>query len=592
MADFLNGLKRTKMCGEFRKEDVGKEVVAMGFVAKARNMGKLIFVDLRDRTGIVQVSFNENSKALEKAATLRTEYVVCVKGTVISRGTNVNMQMVTGEIEILGDELLILSEAETTPFVIKDDVNALETLRLKYRYLDLRRPYLQEKILVRDKITRIVRNYLADNGFIEVETPFLGKSTPEGARDYLVPSRVHPGEFYALPQSPQLYKQLLMISGFDRYYQIARCFRDEDLRANRQPEFSQIDMEMSFVEKPEDVMEIAEGILRSVFKGCLNIELDKNIRKMSYKEAMDNYGSDKPDTRFDLKIKDLSPIVKDSTFAVFANAVKEKGLVCGINAKNLADTMTRKEVDEYQTYVKGCGASGLCWILNKNESETSSFLKFVDEKEKEEIYKLLNVEKGDAVFIIAGAEEKLVKETLGLLRLMIANKHNLIDQSIYDVLWVVDFPLLEYDQEEKRYVAVHHPFTSAKIEDIPLLDTDPLKVRANAYDLVVNGQELGGGSIRIHDFKMQEKMFNLLGMTKDDISSRFGFFVDAFRYGAPPHGGLAFGLDRFVMLIAKTDNIKDVIAFPKVQNASCLMTNAPDVVEEKQIRELSIEIKK
>lgn len=589
MADLLNGLKRTKMCGEFNESDIDKEVVIMGFVSKFRDLGSLIFMDIRDRTGIIQISISNDSQAYKKASTIRTEYVVCVKGVVKSRGSNINKNIKTGSIEVIANEVRILSYAQTTPFEIKDDVNAQEQLRLKYRYLDLRRPFLQNKLIVRDKITKAVRNTLSENGFIEVETPFLGKSTPEGARDYLVPSRIHKGAFYALPQSPQIYKQLLMISGIDRYYQIARCFRDEDLRANRQPEFSQIDLEMSYVEKPEDVMEIAEKVIRSVFKECLNFEFPNEIRKLTYKEAMDRFGSDKPDTRFGLEIKDITNIIKESEFSVFKNACNLGGGVFGINVKNLSN-MTRKEIDSYQAYAKSCGVNGLAYIALKEENETSSFLKFISENEKLNIYKKMEAEKGDILFFIADTDIKLIKETLGFLRIKIAEDKNLIDKKKIDILWIKDFPLLEFDKEENRYVAVHHPFTAPNPEDIELLDKNPELVRASAYDLVINGQEVGGGSIRIHDYKMQEKMFEKLGFSKEDIKTRFGFFVDAFKYGAPPHGGLAFGLDRLVMIITGTDNIKDVIAFPKIQNASCLMTEAPSIVEDKQLNELFIKI--
>ncbi|MDE5990628.1 MAG: aspartate--tRNA ligase, partial [Clostridia bacterium] len=507
-----------------------------------------------------------------------------------SRGSNINKNMPTGEVEILASDLKILSEAEVTPFVITEDMKVGEQLRLKYRYLDLRRHYLQSILVMRDKITRVVRNYLSDNGFLEIETPFLGKSTPEGARDYLVPSRLHNGEFYALPQSPQLYKQLLMIAGMDRYYQIARCFRDEDLRANRQPEFSQIDMEMSYVEDNEQVMEVAEGLIKKVFKECLDMDINEKFRRIPYSEAMEKWGSDKPDTRFDLQLKNLSDIVKDCDFSVFANAVKDGGSVRAINGKGLCNKMTRKEVDACAEFVKSYGAKGLAYAMFREDgSITSSVFKFLSEEQKNAIIERTNAESGDILFFVADCN-KVVFDSLGALRCYLADKYELFDKSKYDFLWVVDFPLLEYNEEEKRYVAVHHPFTSAIVEDIPLLDSDPLKVRSNAYDMVINGQEAGGGSIRIHDWHMQEKIFSLLGFSQQDIEERFGFFVDAFKYGAPPHGGLAFGLDRLVMLVTGTDNIKDVIAFPKVQNASCLMTGAPAQVEDKQLKDLAISI--
>ena len=591
MVDFLNGAKRTKMCGEYRASDIGSRVTVMGFVAKYRNLGNLMFIDVRDRTGIVQVAFDDNvDKAVfEKATTVRNEFVVCASGVVRSRGGNVNANMPTGEIEILADELKILSEAETTPFVIAENAKVGETLRLKYRYLDLRRPSLQNILVTRDKVTRLLRNYLSDNGFLEIETPFLGKSTPEGARDYLVPSRIHHGEFYALPQSPQIYKQLLMIAGMDRYYQIARCFRDEDLRANRQPEFSQVDLEMSYVENSEDVMEIAEGAIKKVFTECCGLEFDKPFRRIPYEEAMRRWGSDKPDTRYDLEIHDLADAVKGSGFSVFENALSAGGSVRGINAKGLCKSMTRKDVDACADYAKSCGAKGLAYAMLKEDgSVTSSFFKFLSEDQIKAVCEALDAEKGDVIFVVADASYMTTVTTLGSLRCYLAEKYSLYDKSVFDFLWVVDFPLLEYSEEEGRYVAVHHPFTAAKPEDVPLLDTDPLKVRSNAYDIVINGQETGGGSIRIHDPRMQEKIFSLLGLTKEEIEEKFGFFVEAFRYGAPPHGGLAFGLDRLVMIVCGTDNIKDVIAFPKVQNASCLMTGAPSGVDGKQLDELAI----
>ena len=591
MVDFLNGAKRTKMCGEYRASDIGKRVTVMGFVAKYRNLGNLMFIDVRDRTGIVQVAFDDSvDKAVfDKAATVRNEYVISASGVVRSRGGNVNANMPTGEIEVLADELRILSEAETTPFVIAENAKVGETLRLKYRYLDLRRPSLQNILVTRDKVTRILRNYLSDNGFLEIETPFLGKSTPEGARDYLVPSRIHHGEFYALPQSPQIYKQLLMIAGMDRYYQIARCFRDEDLRANRQPEFSQVDLEMSYVEKSEDVMEIAEGAIKEVFSKCLDMKFDKPFRRIPYEEAMRRWGSDKPDTRYDLEIHDLAGAVSGGGFSVFDNALAAGGSVRGINAKGLCKSMTRKDVDACADYAKSCGAKGLAYAMLKEDgSVTSSFFKFLPEEKVKAVCDALDAKAGDVIFVVADASYMTTVTTLGSLRCYLAEKYSLYDKSVFDFLWVVDFPLLEYSEEEQRYVAVHHPFTAAKPEDVPLLDTDPLKVRSNAYDIVINGQETGGGSIRIHDPRMQEKIFSLLGLTEEEIEAKFGFFVEAFRYGAPPHGGLAFGLDRLVMIVTGTDNIKDVIAFPKVQNASCLMTGAPSTVENKQLEELAL----
>lgn len=593
MAELIGGYKRTKMCAEFNAGDIGQSVAVMGFVGKYRNLGNLLFIDVRDRTGIVQVSFDSDTpeEIFNKAEKLRNEYVVCVHGKVRSRGSNVNKNIPSGEIEILADDLRILSEAEVTPFVISDDAAVGDVTRLKYRYLDLRRPSLQKTLAVRNRITKITRDYLSDLGFMEIETPMLGKSTPEGARDYLVPSRVHPGEFYALPQSPQLFKQLLMIAGFDRYYQVAKCFRDEDLRANRQPEFTQIDLEMSYVEDSEEVMVIAEELIKRMFSQCLSLEFDAPFRRLTWQYAMDNYGSDKPDTRFDMKLKDVSEAVKESEFSVFKNAISAGGSVRGINAKGLASKLTRKQIDACAEYIKSYGAKGLAWIALKPEGITSSVLKFLKEEEVANIYKAMDAQEGDLLLFVAD-NNKVVYDSLGALRCYLAETYNLYDKSTFDFLWVTDFPLLEYDDEAGRYVAVHHPFTSVKPEDAHLLDTDPLKARSNAYDLVINGQEAGGGSIRIHDSQLQSKIFNLLGMNEEEIKAKFGFFVDAFRYGVPPHGGLAFGLDRLTMIISGTDNIKDVIAFPKVQNASCLMSEAPSEVDDKQLKELFIDIKK
>lgn len=592
MAELLGGYKRTKMCGEYRSTDIDTEVVVMGFVGKFRNLGNLIFMDVRDRSGIVQVSFDDSTpkSIFEKAEGLRAEYVVCVKGIVRSRGSNVNKNIPTGDIEIIANDLKILSEAEVPPFVIAENSNVSDALRLKYRYLDLRRKSLMDNLVMRDKISKITRDYLSDNGFIEVETPILGRSTPEGARDYLVPSRVHPGEFYALPQSPQQYKQLLMISGVDRYYQIAKCFRDEDLRANRQPEFTQIDLEMSYVEDAEDVMELTEGLIKKIFGECRGLVFGDKFRRIPWKYAMDNYGSDKPDTRYGMLITDLSDIFKDSEFTVFSGAVKNGGFVKAINAKGMALKLTRKQIDALQEFVKSYGAKGLAWSALKADTETSTFNKMLTENEIESYHKAMNAEIGDLILVVA-ADYKTVSDSLGALRRHIADTYELYDKSTYDFLWITDFPLLEYDEEEKRYVAVHHPFTSVKPEDRELLKTNPALARASAYDLVINGEEAGGGSVRIHDYKAQEQMFSLLGFSESDIVERFGYFVEAFKYGVPPHAGLAFGLDRLVMLINGTDNIKDVIAFPKMQNAKCLMTDAPNIVEDKQLKELSLIVK-
>ena len=594
-SDLLQGMKRTNMCGTLTEADAGKKVVVMGFAAKRRDFGNLIFVDLRDRTGMVQLVFDAEvvgKEGIEKAGSIRSEYVLAVEGKVRLRSEDtINEKLPTGKIEILASELKILSDADTPPFAIEDETNVNEAIRVKYRYLDLRRGELQRNLMLRAEVCRAARDYLADNGFLEIETPFLGKSTPEGARDYLVPSRVHPGAFYALPQSPQLYKQILMISGFDRYYQITKCFRDEDLRANRQPEFTQIDMEMSFVEDEEDVMGVMEGLVRSIFKRTKKIELDEKIRRMPYAEAMDRFGSDKPDTRFGLELCDISDLVKECGFQVFTKAVAAGGSVRLINAKGFEEKLSRRDIDALTEFAKSFRAKGLAWIAwSKEEGVKSAITKFLDEDTLKAIYERSGFEPGDILFFCAD-KNTIVYNTLGGLRLHLAEKYGLIDESKYDVLWVTDFPMFEYSEEEKRLVAVHHPFTMPKTEDLALADTDPGKMRAKAYDLVINGQEAGGGSIRIHDRSVQEKMFNVLGFTDEQIQERFGFFVNAFRYGAPPHGGLAFGLDRLVMLLSGAESIRDVIAFPKVQNASCLMTDAPGEVEQKQLDELSLEVR-
>ena len=594
-SDLLQGMKRTNMCGTLTEADAGKKVVVMGFAAKRRDFGNLIFVDLRDRTGIVQLVFDAEvvgKEGIDKAGSIRSEYVLAVEGKVRLRSEDtINEKLPTGKIEILASELKILSDADTPPFAIEDETNVNEAIRLKYRYLDLRRGELQRNLMLRAEVCRAARDYLADNGFLEIETPFLGKSTPEGARDYLVPSRVHPGAFYALPQSPQLYKQILMISGFDRYYQITKCFRDEDLRANRQPEFTQIDMEMSFVEDEEDVMGVMEGLVRSIFRRTKNVELDEKIRRMPYAEAMDRFGSDKPDTRFGLELCDISDLVKECGFQVFTKAVAAGGSVRLINAKGFEEKLSRRDIDALTEFAKSFRAKGLAWIAwSKEEGVKSAITKFLDEDTLKAIYERSGFEPGDILFFCAD-KNTIVYNTLGGLRLHLAEKYGLIDESKYDVLWVTDFPMFEYSEEEKRLVAVHHPFTMPKTEDLALADTDPGKMRAKAYDLVINGQEAGGGSIRIHDRTVQEKMFNVLGFTDEQIQERFGFFVNAFRYGAPPHGGLAFGLDRLVMLLTGAESIRDVIAFPKVQNASCLMTDAPGEVEQKQLDELSLEVR-
>ena len=594
MAEFMGSLKRTDYSGTFTLKDVGREVVVMGWVQKRRNLGSLIFVDLRDRTGIVQAVFDQATtpEVFEKAEKIRSEYVLAIKGIVRER-ENKTDKIATGSVEILASELKILAEADTTPFEITDETDVNENLRLKYRYLDLRRPSLQNNLIVRNTITKVTRDYLDELGFLEIETPMLGKSSPEGAREYLVPSRVHPTCFYALPQSPQLYKQLLMISGFDRYYQITKCFRDEDLRANRQPEFTQIDLEMSFVQDISDVIYPVEGLIKSVFKRTLGIDYgDAHFRQMPYKEAMERFGSDKPDTRFGLELQNVSDIFKDCDFKVFTDALSIdgpiKGSVRAINAKGFASKLSRKDIDALVEFVKTLGAKGLAWLSYPEGGEIKgSFLKFLNEDNIAKIKERLDFSEGDVLFFAAD-KDNVVFNTLGGLRLHLAEKYNLIDENTYDILWITEFPMFDYSEEEGRLVAVHHPFTAPMDEDLELCETDPLKARAKAYDIVINGQEAGGGSIRINRRDIQEKMFKILGFTPEDTALKFGFFVEAFKYGAPPHGGLALGLDRLVMLITKNNSIKDVIAFPKVQNASCLMTGAPYMVDEKQLNELHV----
>ncbi len=593
MSEFLGDMKRTEYCGDVSEKYVGKKITVMGWAARRRDLGGLIFVWLRDRSGILQIVFDASESGndiFEKAGQIRNEDVLAITGTLRMRDADaVNASLKTGTVELVADTLKILSDADVAPFMIDDNTTAGETLRLKYRYLDLRTPALQNRIMLRSKVCSIVRNYLIDNGFLEIETPFLGRSTPEGARDYLVPSRVHPGEFYALPQSPQLYKQLLMISGFDKYFQIARCFRDEDLRANRQPEFTQIDMEMSFVEDVEDVMTVAENLYRKVFKETIGYEFPEKIRRMTYKEAMERFGSDKPDTRFGLEIQDVSDIVEHCGFKVFTEAVASGGSVRFINAKGFGKTLSRREIDALGEFVKTYKAKGLAWISVKEDGLQSSITKFMTQETIDAILERANAETGDLLLFCADKND-VVFASLGALRLHLAEKADLIDKNTYDILWITEFPQFEYSEEENRLVAVHHPFTMPMVEDLPLIDSDPLAVRAKAYDLVINGQEAGGGSIRIHSKEVQKRMFEALGFTDKQIEERFGFFVNAFNYGTPPHGGLAFGLDRLIMLLAKTDNIKDVIAFPKVQNASDMMTQAPSEVESKQLRELCISI--
>ena len=590
MSDFLNGLKRTDMCGSLRSGDIGRQVTIMGWVVRRRDLGNLIFVQVRDKTGVVQAVFDssETEKALfDKAFSLRQEYVVAVGGVVRARvGDNVNKNMETGDIEIVADSLKILSEADTPPFAVGDE-SANEALRLKYRYLDLRREKLQDILSMRSKLNKTIREYMYAQGFTEVETPMLGKSTPEGARDYLVPSRVHHGKFYALPQSPQLYKQLLMLSGFDRYIQLARCYRDEDLRADRQPEFTQIDLEMSFVEK-EDVFAVAEGYMKRLFKEILGVDIETPLPRLTYTEAMESYGSDKPDTRFDMKIKDISDIVENCGFGVFADTVKNGGTVRAVTAKNAAGVYTRKEIDKLTEEAKGIGAKGLAFIRWVEDEPNCSFAKFMTADEMKAIYERTGAEKGDVVLIVAD-RKKTVLSVLGALRLTVAKRLEIIPDK-YNLLWITEFPFFEYNEETGNWDAMHHPFTKPLDECIQYLDSAPEKVFADAYDLVLNGIELSSGSIRITDPELQKHMFEALGLSDEEAYAKFGFLTDAFRFGAPPHGGMGIGLDRLTMLLCGCDNLRDVIAFPKVSNSSELMSGAPAEVDNTQLKELSIKI--
>ena len=590
MAEFMSGLKRTHYCGTLRQEHVGTEVVVCGWVQRQRDLGQLIFVDLRDRTGLLQLAFGDTTdrQIFEKAAGVRAEYVLAVRGVVRERSAK-NPELPTGDVEIEVQELRVLAKAETPPFEIVEHSNVKEELRLKYRYLDLRRPDMQDKIIQRHKIVKIARDYFDDNGFLEIETPILIKSTPEGARDYLVPSRVFPGNFFALPQSPQQYKQLLMLSGFDRYMQVARCFRDEDLRADRQPEFTQIDLEMSFIE-PEDVMAIGEGFIRDVYKRLQNIDIPTPFRRITWHEAMERFGSDKPDLRFGLELVNLSDVLKDTEFRVFAGALSAGGSVRGINLKGKADELSRKEIDKLTETLKASGAQGLAWTRLTSNGESSSYEKFLSEQEAAAVRTALGAETGDVLLLVASPKNSVVFASLGALRCELAKRFGLIDDSKPCLLWVTDFPLFEYDEEENRYVAMHHPFTAPREEDLDKLTSDPGSVCAKAYDMVLNGNEIGGGSIRINTPEVQRQMFQALGFTPEQAQQRFGFLIDAFRYGAPPHGGMAFGLDRLVMLMLGCDSIRDVIAFPKVANSSELMSSAPDVVDPKQLAELGLSI--
>ena len=587
--DFMTGLKRTNYCGELRATDAGKEVVVAGWVQRQRDLGALIFIDLRDRTGIVQLAFDDNTdrEIFEKAFAARSEFVLMAKGIVRERSSK-NMEIPTGEIEIEVTDLRVLNKSETPPFDIVAGCQTSELTRLKHRYLDLRRPDLQSNIILRHKIAKVTRDYFDENGFIEIETPILIRSTPEGARDYIVPSRIHKGSFYALPQSPQLYKQLSMVAGFDRYMQIARCFRDEDLRADRQPEFTQIDLEMSFVEM-DDVLAIGEGYVKRLFKEILDVEIETPIVRLTYKDAMERYGSDKPDTRFAMELYDLTDIVKDCGFSVFSGAVAEGGSVRGITAKGAVTTLTRKEIDKLTEFVKGSGAKGLAWVrLNEDGTVASSFAKFMSEEEMQAILAKADAKAGDVVLIIADRKNSLVLSTLGLLRGEVARKLDIIPKDKYNFLWITEFPFFDWDEELGQFVAMHHPFTSPLDECIPYLETDKAKVRAKAYDLVLNGIELSSGSIRITNPELQAQIFSLLGLTDEQAHEKFGYLLDAFRFGAPPHGGMGIGLDRLIMQMLGCDSLRDVIAYPKVQNATEPMTECPAPVDGVQLTDLGI----
>ena len=591
MAESMKGLKRSHRCTEVTKAEIGSTVTLMGWVQKSRNKGGIVFVDLRDRSGIMQIIFENgdiDEQGFEKAGRLRSEFVIAVKGRVEARSGAVNPNLPTGEIEVRATELRILSEAETPPFPIEENSKTRDEVRLKYRYLDLRRPDLQRNMMLRSQVSTLVRQFLANEGFLEIETPTLIKSTPEGARDYLVPSRVHPGSFYALPQSPQIFKQLLMCSGYARYFQIARCYRDEDLRADRQPEFTQIDMELSFVDV-EDVLDVNERMLAFLFKEVLGIEVQLPIERMTWIDAMNRFGSDKPDLRFGMELTDVSEVVKDCEFAVFKGALENGGSVRGINAKGQG-AMPRKKIDKLVEFAKGYGAKGLAYIaIGEDGIVKSSFAKFMKEEEMHALIQAMKGENGD-LLLFAADKTKLVWDVLGALRLELAKQMDLLDKNEYRFVWITEFPLLEWSEEDERFTAMHHPFTMPMEEDLQYIDTDPGRVRAKAYDIVLNGNEIGGGSVRIFQDDVQEKMFEALGFTKEEAQKQFGFLLDAFKYGVPPHAGLAYGLDRLVMLMAKVDSIRDVIAFPKVKDASCLMSEAPDIVDEKQLEELGIAI--
>ena len=592
MAESMRGLKRTCRCAELSAENVGQTVTVMGWVQKSRNKGGIVFVDLRDRSGIIQLIFEESNtgaEGFEKAAKLRSEFVVAVTGEVTKRSGAVNENLETGDIEVVAKDIRILSESETPPFPIEENSKTKDDLRLKYRYLDLRRPDLQRNLILRSQVATLTRQFLAEEGFLEIETPILNKSTPEGARDYLVPSRVHPGNFYALPQSPQLFKQLLMCSGYDRYFQIAKCFRDEDLRADRQPEFTQIDMELSFVDV-DDVIDVNERLLQRMFK-LIDVDVQLPIQRITWQEAMDRFGSDKPDTRFGMELQDVTEVVKNCGFGVFTGAIENGGSVRGINAKGQG-SMPRKKIDKLVDFAKDFGAKGLAYVcINEDGSLKSSFAKFMTEEEMNGLVTAMAGEPGD-LLLFAADKNKVVWDVLGNLRLELARQMDLLDKNVYNFLWVTEFPLLEFNEDLGRYQAMHHPFTMPMEEDLEFLESDPGRVRAQAYDIVLNGTEIGGGSIRIHQNDIQERMFEALGFTKEAAYNQFGFLLNAFKYGVPPHAGLAYGLDRLVMLMAKEDSIREVIAFPKVKDASCLMTEAPNLVDPAQLEELGIAVVK
>ena len=591
MAESMRGMKRSHRCTEVSAANIGQTVTVMGWVQKRRNLGSLIFIDLRDRSGILQIVFDENSVGADgftKAGTLRSEFVIAVTGTVQKRSAAVNEALKTGDIEVIATDIRVLSESQTPPFQIEENSQTKDEIRLKYRYLDLRRPDIQRNLMMRSKVAYLMRDFMSKEGFLEIETPTLCKSTPEGARDYLVPSRVHPGSFYALPQSPQLFKQLLMVSGFDRYFQIARCYRDEDLRADRQPEFTQTDMELSFVDI-DDVIEVNERLLKYIFKEAIGVDVQIPLKRMPWQEAMDRFGSDKPDTRFGMELHDVSDVVKGCGFGVFTGALENGGSVRGINAEGQG-AMPRKKIDKLVEFAKGYGAKGLAYLsINEDGTYKSSFAKFMTEEELSNLVQAMEGKPGD-LLLFAADKNKIVWNVLGALRLELAKELDLLDPNQYNFLWVTEFPLLEWSDEENRFMAMHHPFTMPMEEDWDKIDSDPGSVRAKAYDIVLNGTELGGGSVRIHQDDIQEKMFEVLGFTKERAHEQFGFLLDAFQYGVPPHAGLAYGLDRLVMHMVHADSIRDVIAFPKVKDASDLMTNAPDVVDEKQLEELGIEV--